>query len=533
MFSLPLHLPSNASEFLSTNSPLNPHFFAYGSLPLYLLKVVGSTLSIFYPPAVNYDQINLVGRFISAIFDVGTLIVVFLLGRKLFSKTAGLITAFLYGISVLPIQLSHFYAVDTILTFFILSTLYQSIGLYEKPTVGRSIFVGFFFGLSLATKISGLALLSAIGAVLIVDFLLMFIKSPHRPHIWLPHVPKFIKNLFIDGFIILIVSAITFVIFEPYAILDFKTFWANNMQQQQMTYNAFTFPYTLQYVGKIPYIYELKNIFFWGQGPIIASISFLGIFYALFIVIKKKKEKKWAQELILIIFLLSYFAIVGHFAIGFMRYMLPLYPIFCLFGAVSIIKLGQIIKAKIKSHIILNTLYLIFFASLLVWPLSFMHIYTQPNTRVLASEWINKNISVGAKIAIEHWDDGLPLGTQSNYRVSVLPIYDMQNPVINAQIYQSVKESEYLIIASNRLHVPLQRIAKNCQKWNIPQERCPSNADQYYEDLFSGKLGFRKIAEFATYPTLPIFNIQINDQSSDENFTVFDHPKIMIFKKQT
>jgi hypothetical protein len=54
---------------------------------------------------------------------------------------------------------------------------------------------------------------------------------------------------------------------------------------------------------------------------------------------------------------------------------------------------------------------------------------------------------------------------------------------------------------------------------------------RYYKNLFSGKLGFVKMAEFAQYPTIPIINYRIDDFSSDESFTVTDHPKVMIFKK--
>lgn len=532
MFTMPLQFPKNLNEFLSPQSPWNPHFFAYGSFPIYLLKTVGNLVGIFNPLYLAYEKINIVGRFLSAVFDVGTLFTIFLLGKKLFNAKIALLGAFFYGISVLPIQLSHFYAVDTILTFFVLLTLYQSIRLYEKPTLARSLLVGFFLGLSLATKISALALLAAIGAVLIVDFLLIFIKSPHRPHLWLPHIPQFLKRLFINGLTVVAMTAITFIIFEPYAIFDFKTFWLHNMQQRQMTYDAFTFPYTLQYVGKIPYFYELKNIFLWGQGPILATISFLGIFYALFLVIKKKKEKKWAKELILVVFFLSYFVVVGKFAVGWMRYMLPLYPLLCLFGAVLTYKLFLILKSYFVNHkslfLILNSSFIIL---VLVWPLSFMHIYTKPNTRVLASEWMYQNIPADKIIAREHWDDGLPIGGNITYKSLGLPIYEMENPFKEIEIYQTIQQSDYIIIASNRLYVSLQRISKNCKEWNLPQERCPHNANIYYEKLFNGGLGYKKVAEFTIYPKIPILNIQINDQNADENFTVFDHPKVMIFRK--
>lgn len=533
MFSLPLHFPSSISEFLSTNSPLNPHFFAYGSLPLYLLKAVGALVSIFYPQAISYDQINLIGRFISVIFDTGTLLLIFLLGRKLFSKTVGLLGTFFYAISVFPIQAAHFYAVDTTLTFFILLTLYILVIFYEKPTIKKSILLGILFGASLATKTSALVLVISIGAALISDFILIFIKNPHHLHIWLPHIPKFLRTLFVEGLIIAIFTFASFLIFEPYALLDFKEFWRQTLEQSRMTRDAFTFPFTLQYVGKIPYFYEIKNIFLWGQGPILAAISFVGIFYTTFVIFKKKKEKKWAQEFILIIFLISYFAVVGKFAVGWMRYMLPLYPLLCLFAGLIAWQALEIIQKRLTHHklLILNLKILILLA-LLAWPLSFVHIYTQPNTRILASQWIYENIPANSIIAREHWDDGLPIGETTPYQFLELPIYEMENPIKEIQVYQVIKEANYIIIASNRLYTPLKRLAENCQKWNLAQGRCSKNANEYYNNLFSGGLGYKKVAEFENPPIIPILNIAISDQDADESFTVYDHPKIMIFKKQ-
>ncbi len=530
LFCLPIHLPSTVSELLSPQSPLNPHFFAYGSLPMYLLKTVAVILIPFFPTVASYDQINLLGRFLSVIFDMGTLFIIFFLGKKLFSKQIGLLSSFFYAISVFPIQTAHFYAVDTTLTFFILLNLYTLILFYEKPTIIKAFIVGVLLGASLAIKTSALIVLVPIIITLIADFILIFAKHPHRPHLWLPHVPKLLKTLFTDGLIILITAFISFFIFEPYAFLDFKEFWRQTLQQSQMTHDAFIFPYTLQYVGKISYFYEIKNIFLWGQGPILAIPSFLGIFYVLFLIIKKSKQKKWAQEFILIIFLLSYFAIVGKFAVGWMRYMLPLYPLLCLFGALIAYKLLIALKEKFRYW---KFVVFVCIGSIIVWPLSFMSVYNKPNTRVLASEWINKNIPIGATIATEYWDDGLPLGTQSNYKIQILPIYEMQNPIIKMQVYQTIKESDYIIIASNRLYAPLQRIAQNCTNWNVPSEKCSQNANSYYQQLFNGNLGFKKTAEFSVYPKLEIGNwkLEINDSSSDESFTVYDHPKVMIYRK--
>src|SRR5688572_9020736 len=53
----------------STLSPYNNNFglYVYGTFPLFLVKVVGQLLS-----QSGYDQIHLVGRALSALFDVGT-----------------------------------------------------------------------------------------------------------------------------------------------------------------------------------------------------------------------------------------------------------------------------------------------------------------------------------------------------------------------------------------------------------------------------------------------------------------------------
>ena len=123
MYASPLKFPTSIQEFLSIQSPLNPHFFAYGNFPLYLVKFFGSLLSGLNPVFSMYGGLHIVGRVISASADTGTVVLAFLIGSLLFSKRAGLIAATLYCFSVFPIQVAHFYAVDALLTFFMTATI--------------------------------------------------------------------------------------------------------------------------------------------------------------------------------------------------------------------------------------------------------------------------------------------------------------------------------------------------------------------------------------------------------------------------
>ena len=52
---------------------------------------------------------------------------------------------------------------------------------------------------------------------------------------------------------------------------------------------------------------------------------------------------------------------------------------------------------------------------------------------------------------------------------------------------------------------------------------------KYYEWLFGGTLDFDLVGTFTSRPQL--FGIEINDDNAEEIFTVYDHPKVFIFKK--
>ena len=211
-----------------------------------------------------------------------------------------------------------------------------------------------------------------------------------------------------------------------------------------------------------------------------------------------------------------------------MRYMLPVYPLLCLFAAVLIYRIGQSLTKHLKNKLILNTLYLILLALLLVWPLSYMHIYTKPNPRVASSYFMHSFFSTADTLAIEHWDDGLPLWGQERFHMVTLPLYDPDTPEKWNTINKDLTGADYIIVASNRLYTPLMRLT-DCK--TLPPDRCYTKTAQYYQDLFSGRLGYKKVAEFTNYPTVPFTAITIDDQNADESFTVYDHPKVIIFKK--
>src|SRR5450830_1100322 len=104
---------------------LNPHFFAYGSLPLYLTKALSSLLAGISGRDwfASYDGVIHVGRFLSAFAGALTVLLVASVGRRLYGQKAGLCAGLLLALAVLHIQTSHFAATDVALTFLVLLAL--------------------------------------------------------------------------------------------------------------------------------------------------------------------------------------------------------------------------------------------------------------------------------------------------------------------------------------------------------------------------------------------------------------------------
>ncbi len=69
---------------------------------------------------------------------------------------------------------------------------------------------------------------------------------------------------------------------------------------------------------------------------------------------------------------------------------------------------------------------------------------------------------------------------------------------------------------------------------------CPADKDVIWcynvatPGMFQGQLGYKLVQVFESFPTLDIpgvINWQANDQFAEEAFTVYDHPKVLIFQK--
>lgn len=490
---------ANAVSQIIFFSQLNPHFFAYGGFTIYLYRLTADILFFLTKNAswiTSWESINVIGRFFSAFFSTLTIIPLYFLAKKISDKKTAFLTIILYAFTVTSIQTAHYAVTESLITFTGISICLFSIIILKKTRILNTLILGIISGIAIAAKTSS------------VSFLIM----PFLAFIFAGTTQKIeVKKILIHFIFFLIVTFVVFIIFSPYTLLDWKKFIESMTYESGVATGSLPVVYTLQFDHTIPYLFQMKN-FFWQIG-IDTIFCVLGFVFVLFEAIRRKNKKL----LIFSIFPLLYFLYVGSWHTKFIRYTVPIIPFLLISSSIFLIKIRS--KFKTLGNILIGTTIL----ATVVWALAFFSIYTRTQTRIAASEWVYHNVPNGAKILTEQWDDGLPIPIEqfspAQYQITPLAIYDTDNLSKIDYLSSNLSNADYIIFNSRRLYGTLIHLA---DKYPI--------TSKYYNLLFEGKLGYKEVNEFASYPS--IFGFKINDDSSEETFQVYEHPKVLIFKNE-
>ncbi len=566
--------PANFRQYLDTaSSPLSPYNrgyadFFYGTLPLFLTRYVGQWASqaCADPPALlplafvrllrpaaevcnwgpytSYDNVPLVGRFLAALADIGALVFIFLIGRRLYDARVGILALALGTLAVFPIQHSHFFAVDNFATLFVMAALYFSVRAVQMGRWQDFALAGLAGGLALACKMSTWP----IGLIIGLAALCYITLTPRESRRW--GTIGLLSRVCLAA----VLFFVAFRLAHPYSFMGPGFFglrlnpqWLEDMREIRRLTNTgeAEIPYAQQWAGRTPVLFSLINMVVWGLGLPLGITAWAGWAVAGIEILRGR----W-KHLVLWAWSTVFFLYQSTLWFKTMRYILPVYHVFILFGAYALWRLGDwALKHKgvrraalaLPAFVLLGTL---------LWALAFVQIYRVPHTRIAASRWIYENVPAESVIANEHWDDGLPLSLPDysvHYRWlstssdGQMRNYEDDTPWKRDQLYAWLDEADYVLITSNRLYASIPRL----------RARYPLTTE-YYRALFAGELGFELVADFSVYPRLG--PVQFPDQENpflimaaayvyqpvqvafrlppaEEAFSVYDHPRVLIFRK--
>ena len=360
--------------------------FAYGHLPLYLgvaatriMENVGPTFGRLLPEnwlltsdLLNREGMNefghvaATGRVLAALFDVATVVMVYVLGRLLFNSAAGLLAAAFLALNVMHIQLSHFFTTDPFLTFFVVSSLtFMVLSLLPNYSQRkRSIF------LVVAAILVGLAIGSKFSAILLfLPLVIAVIFTGDRT-----------RNARVILLIaVFIIAFVSFAITNPFAIIDWSCdvestsigvgpleiplpglsscYFENLVLQGTMVRGSRDVPFARQYLGTTPFLYFIETQMRWGMGYLLGLAAFIAFGWAVWRVGKFLYRLRHAiskpftmsqlnpvldhsdefgvgpfkiskGELVVLAWTVPFFITTGALMVKFMRYLEPLVPLF-------------------------------------------------------------------------------------------------------------------------------------------------------------------------------------------------------------
>lgn len=563
-----IQMPDAVGDFFSpARSPLNPlrtaggdsHSYPYGHLPLYALVLaqrlltfpcstaspfcdailpdsfLGHLLNVSGQP--RFTHLTYTGRALSALYDTLTILATGLLAYRLFNHWAGLLAAAFSATAVLHIQNAHFGTVDTALTLFTTLTMWF-LARYAATTQRRDTLVaGALAGLAMGCKATAALLILPITAAHI---------APKKDSSFLRwrrvNITALRLNNPSDFGLSLLALTLTFILSNPYAVLDPVLFLTEIGTQVRMVSGALDWPFTRQYIGTLPLWYTIQQQALWTLGLPLTLAAYAGLVWATRHALKTRSRPVAVVLVWVGVMLLT----TGFQQVKFVRYTLPLVPaLFSLAGGMFSQKTGTILTPILASLVLLPTA---------LYTLAFTAMYGQPHPWIAASEWIYRSIPQGTVIPAEKWDDPLPLDIvvdgvgythEAVFSTCMLdPFAEPDDTDKLLSLLDCVARSDYIILSSNRAYGAIPRLV----------DRYPLTA-AYYRALFASELGFGLERTFSRHPTFmglglcdnpfsrPGLENPLENQSStppprlvigpaDESFTVYDHPLVLIFRNK-
>jgi len=597
-----VRLPGSIGEFYdSSRSPLNPRnyeqfpLYVYGPLPIMLTRVVAvlltptevlpaQVLTITGPPRVganptaptekrtdygplvnnpernwprlipliwllnpdrvdltSYGQIVNVGRALAAAFDVGSILIVYLIGRRLFNRKIALLAALLTALTVMHIQQSHFFVDPAFSTFFCLLGLYWTVRIAQGGGIGSYLALGLSIGAATANRIT----MATIGGLAIVATIIAAQRAL-RGRSWSELIKRWLQReiwlLILAGSI----SLVTFRVLAPDAFIGSRPdspliegpsflhgagffdirleprFRENLTTVRALVTGEYDFPPGQQWVGRPAYLFPWINMVVWGMGAFLGLAAWGGWFLFAGRHIRRGWQwavhpapligRSWHPAWVLWCWVAFYFGWQGNqFAIT-MRYLLPIYGALTILAAWALVVLARWgrWRQRTSSHtrvtnrfrgvgltiariLVWSARYAlpVVLVATALWAYAFSRIYTVPHSRVQAARWLADHAPPGSSVMYERWDDPLPLQATRNaaWNVTFFGIesspYAEDEPVKyfgrgdEPGLLDQLDQADYITLTSNRVYDSTSRL----------RMRYPALM-RYYHYLFNGELGF-------------------------------------------
>lgn len=374
----------------------NPHFFYYGGclhfFTMALFLKIASLFNLFILTPIKefyflnpgeYARMYLVGKTMVIIFAILSIFMAYLLGKSLYGKKTGILSALFIAIFPWHVLLSHFMIPDVPVTFWATLTIYCCINLIRTNKLKWYVLTGAAYGLAGATKYNGLLLVFPI----ITAHLLSKPQDFKNYLLWL-----FDKKLIIC---FITAALFTFIVGNPYMIVSFGETMEGIFRLAPNTSYCRHFPPTI-----MGFFYNIARNLFGrsliylsvGLNPLLLFLFAGGMAYAFY-----RRNK---SDILLLGWIFPYYLIVSATQWSSATHLMPIIP--CAIILISRLIVEPLGSVKIGKYQGLFTLPLVLVISFygLFGSLKYGSLMTQKDTRMEAAGWIRQNIPAGSAVGL-------------------------------------------------------------------------------------------------------------------------------------
>jgi 4-amino-4-deoxy-L-arabinose transferase-like glycosyltransferase len=377
------HFVPHAIEMFA-HGTLNPRYFANPPAFTYVLHGLfavwyGGASGVVHAYAHDPAALYTLARVAAAVLGTIALWLLYLTGARLWGRAAGLLAAAIEAVAFLPVFYAHLALNDAPMLAPATLSLLGTAGVLRKGRVRDYLLAGIGLGLACATKYTAGIVLVPLLAAVAMRCLEGSAKVARRT----------IGGLALAG----LLALVAFLIANPYALLDYKSFHAELVHQSTLSGESQGKLGAPKEGGLVYYLWS----FTWGLGwaPSIAALG------GAICVWRRERGLGW----LLVPAALLFLAFMGTEGRYFGRWLMPIFPIVCLLAAFFVAQLLNWAVREQGAGARRAALAVLLVAGVLVQGLVYsIHsgvALSRGDTRNLTRSWMLAHIPAGAKVVAE------------------------------------------------------------------------------------------------------------------------------------
>ena len=457
-----------AAQIDPVNGQINPHFYNYGSFTIYSLWAAfnlaqamgfanahtGLNAGTFDPD--NAARLYLIARLVTVLFSVGTVLLCWRLGSKLFGQKVGFLAALFLATAPLLVVHSHYAAVDIPATFWITAALWccakalgkaaWSRGDNPRQEAERWLLLGAASaGLAAGTKYNaGVALFPCLLTSAWVSADTLGNGSTNKPTVAAPKIagqgasvdsrqtsamgglnqvkktPRALRVM-LDWLVLVVVAGAAFIFSTPGVVTETQVFRSDFLFEMQHSSTGHEYVFTDTAPG---FIYHITHSLWQGAGPLLCILCLCAVICA---VVRRSRA-----DALLAAAALPYYLVIGGAQVKFIRYIIPLLPLLCTCAARFIIALMERSQSQnrkpvergpdhpgtspalaagsrlqLAARLVIGA---VLIGSILE-SIAYDGVLNAPDVRDLAADWMAANVTQGTTVGMidTPWFDSPPL----------------------------------------------------------------------------------------------------------------------------